>query len=111
MSDVDQYTRTDATDHELAIQTLARTLARHQGKDNAISGQALAEKTPVSASTVRDLIPEVRNRYRMPVASCSKGYYRISSQDEFVEVMERIEQRVATAKERQREIARAYHGG
>lgn len=111
MSKVSQYTDTNQSEHELAIQTLARTLSHHKGKDNAISGKDLADRTPVSASTVRDLIPEVRQRYRMPVASCSKGYYRIESKDEFLEVMERIEGRISTAKERQREIARAWHGG
>ena len=110
MSDVDQYTDSNATDHEIAKQTLATQLAHAEGKENAIPTRELATKVPVSESTVRDLVPEVRAQYRLPIASCSNGYYRIHSKGEFVEVMERIEGRIETAKDRQREIAKAWNG-
>lgn len=110
MSNVDQHTTTDAPDHERAKRTIAETLTNFGvGRDNAISGADLAAKTPVSASTTRDLIAEVRTDYALPVASCSDGYFVVSDVDELAEVCDRIDRTIETKRQRKRELVGAWN--
>lgn len=103
------HTDTNQDDHNVAKRIIARELSNRHGKDSAISSHRLAELTPVSQSTVRDLVPEVRTQFNMPIASGSTGYFVIANRDEFIEVMDRIEDTIATKKERQSELAAAFN--
>lgn len=110
MSNVDQHTVTDAPDHEIAKRRLAETLTNFGvGRDNAISGKDLAAKTPVSASTTRDLIAEVRTDFHLPVASCSDGYFVVSDADELAEVCDRIDRTIQTKRQRKRELVASFN--
>ena len=101
----------DSANHEVraAKRTLARLLEDRQGKQSAISSKALGDRVGLKATTVRDLVAEIRVEYGIPVASCSSGYYMIQSDDELRQVMERIEDTIQTKKQRQKELARAYY--
>jgi len=110
MTTLDTYTDTDASDHEFAKQAIARTLTHEaRSKDNAISSADLAERTPVSASTVRDLIVEVRREYRLPIASAN-GYYVAETQDEASEFIERQKRQAETSMQTARDFAKAFNG-
>jgi predicted transcriptional regulator len=106
---LDEYTDTDRTDHEIAKSTIARILAMTTDRDDAVSSKDLAAKTPVSASTVRDLVKEVRREYRMPVVACSNGYYRVTDVDDFSDQMERINDEIATREQTKRELTKAFN--
>jgi hypothetical protein len=93
-----------------AKRTLARILKQRRGKGQAISSKALADRVGLKATTVRDLIPEIRREQDLPVVSTSTGYYLVASDQEFREVMKRIEDTIATKRERQSDIAEAYYG-
>lgn len=109
MSDVSEYTETDDSDHEKAKQIIARTLQMNaQGRDNAISSKELAHRTPVSASTVRDLVPEVRREYRLPIGS-SNGYFIIENADEFGRQVERQLNQAERSRQTAQEIAAAWN--
>ena len=109
MSKVDQYTRSDASDHELAKRAIASELVNHhRGRDNAISSRELAEHTPVSASTVRDFSVEVRRDYNIPVGS-SNGYFVIDSADELDRQVTRQKQQAETAMQTARDMAAAFN--
>jgi hypothetical protein len=109
MSRAKQYADSDNISIERAKGEIARSLAHAEGKDNAVSSKVLAENVGLKATTVRDLIPEIRRQYRLPIASSTKGYYKINSHTEFVEVMDRIENTIQTKKKHQTELAAAWN--
>lgn len=106
---LEQHTDSGIDEHNTAKRIIARELSNRKGKENSISSNELAGKTPVSQSTVRDLVPEVRRQFNMPIASGSKGYFVIANKSEFIEVMDRIEETIQTKKQRQSELAAAYN--
>ena len=79
-----RYTDTTATEHDADKRTIATILANdHRGRESAISSADLAEHTHCGASTVRDLIPQVRRDYRLPIGSAN-GYFVIEERAEYV---------------------------
>lgn len=108
-SRVEAHADSDAQDVKRAKQTLARILSNREGKQQAISSKALAQRVGLKPTTVRDLIPEIRREMGIPIASTSTGYYRIASDDEFRDVMRRIEDTIQTKKQRQSELAEAWY--
>lgn len=109
MSRVEAHAESDCHKIRGAKRTLRRLLESRRGKENAISSKALADRVGLKATTVRDLIPELRREYGIPIASTSTGYYRISTDAEFRDVMDRIENTIQTKRERQKELAQAYY--
>lgn len=101
----------DSANHEVkaAKRTLARLLEDRQGKQSAISSKALADRVGLKATTVRDMVAEIRVEYNIPVASCSQGYFVISDEDEFRRQMQRFVERRETVKDRQSELAEAWY--
>ena len=109
MSKAKQYADSDNISIERAKDQIARTLSHAEGKDKAVSSKVLAEYVGLKATTVRDLIPEIRREYRLPIASSNRGYYRIIQHSEFVEIMDRIEDTIDTKKKHQKDLARAWY--
>ena len=109
---LEHYTDTDdVPDHVQARNRIRQVLTNEaRGRDNAISSTDLAERTPVSSSTVRDLIPEVRERWGIPIGSCPSGYFVIESADVFERQVERQLAQAERSKETARAIARAWNG-
>lgn len=95
--------------HEVAKHTVAATLSG-RGYDDRISGRELAARTPVSQSTVRDLVAELR-RDGMAVVSFGSGYFEIQSDATLREAMARQERAQQRARETQQQLAAAYYGG
>ena len=105
---LEDHTETDKPDHEVAKSALRRVLISEcHGKENAMSGKALAAQTPVSSSTIRDLIGELRRDEGIPVYSLGQGYFVISDADEFRECVERIDKEIKTRQETKRELYEA----
>lgn len=104
-------THADSSAEQLADakRTIAWILRERRGKAAAISSKGLADATGIRATTVRDLIPEIRKEHAVPIASCPGGYYVICSQEDFVEHMNRIEDTIETKRERQSDLARAWY--
>lgn len=108
-TDTHHYTDTDAPAHDRAKRTIAQTLANDaHGRENAISSAALAERTPVSASTVRDLVPQVMAEYGLPVGT-SNGYFVIQTDDEYDRQVERQLKQAETSRQRALLIGRTYN--
>ena len=109
MTTLNQYTQTNELDHELAKRVIARTLANEaRGRPNAISSADLAERTPVSASTVRDLIPEVMREYCLPVGMAN-GYFVIERKAEYARQVDRQLRQAETSRERARLISSTFN--
>lgn len=101
---LEQHTETDRTDHEIAKAQLRGTLLTECiGQPNATSGKELAAETPVSSSTIRDLIKELRAE-GIPVFSLGNGYFVINSAAEFRTCIERINDEIATREETKKEL-------
>lgn len=110
MSTLEAYTDTDSTDHDRAKRTIATTLANEaRGREHAISSTDLAERTPVSASTVRDLIPQVRREYGLPIAS-AQGYFVAETNEEAADFIERQKRQAEQSLRTAREFAANWNG-
>jgi len=92
-----------------AKKQIAAKLNDHVGRENAISSKALADYTGLSASTVRDCIPEIREEWGVPVVSRNKGYYVIESSEEFEAQLDRYSERIQTIEERRKELTAAWN--
>lgn len=115
MSTLERYTETDADDHAEDKHTIARILVNghsgrytDDGEDNTISSRELAEHTNCSASTVRDLIPQVRREFRLPIGSAN-GYFVIEERDEYARQVERQLQQAETSRQTARDISAAFN--
>jgi len=101
---LEDHTETNQTAHEVAKRKLRYILLNGCiGRENAMSGKALAQETPVSSSTIRDLIKELRSE-GVPVVSLGQGYFVINTSSEFSKVIERIDSEIQTRQETKREL-------
>jgi len=105
---LEKHTNTDRPAHEVAKSALRTTLLGECiGQANAMSGKDLAKQTPVSSSTVRDLIGELRREEQIPVYSLGNGYFVIASSAEFEECITRIDDEIQTRQETKQELYNA----
>lgn len=105
---LERYTDSDRTDHEIAkvqIETRLRGVDRQDG----ITARTLAEHVPVSESTVRDLVQELREEHRLPVAAGPNGYYHIGDPDDLAEELQRIDDVIQTKRETKENLTAAFN--
>lgn len=105
---LDDHTDSDRTDHDAAKLQLARMLSGRAYEDR-ISATDLARHVPVSASTVRDLVGELRREYGIAVYSRGSGYYEIQDADELADVLGQIDDQIETRQETKRHLTAAYN--
>lgn len=105
---LEEHTESDRTDHEIAKLELARMLSGRTYEDR-ISATDLAQHVPVAASTVRDLVGELRADYGIAAYSRGSGYYEIQTADELAEVLGKIDDQIETRQETKRELTAAYN--
>ena len=79
------------------------------GRDNAKPGTEIAELIPQKATTLYDMIPELRNQYGIPVGSCSDGYFIVEDPDELQSQIDRYDSQIKTAQTRKRELVEAFN--
>jgi len=103
---LEDYTESDRSDHELAKAQLKHELSE-TSRENTRTGKELAEKVPVSVSTVRDLIQEVRQE-GMAVWSEGHGYYLIRDVDELENAIGSINEVINTMKQTQQNLCEAF---
>lgn len=112
---LETYTDTDAPTHDRAKRAIADELANyHRGRDESISSTDLSYVTKyagcaVSASTVRDLIPQIRREFGLPIAS-GKGYYVAETADEAAQFIERQKRQAEQSLRTAREFAAQWNG-
>jgi uncharacterized small protein (DUF1192 family) len=88
-------------------------LERHAvGRENALSGRALADRTPLKPTTVRDIIAELRDDPDgPPIGNCADGYYVIASVDELEAHIADVKDEIATKRERLEATVQAFNRG
>lgn len=109
MGTATHYADSSAERINLAKRQIAGILRERRGKRAAISSKGLADACGLKPTTVRDLIPEIRREYEVPIASCPGGYYVIASREDFLAHMNRIEDTIETKREHQRDLARSWY--
>lgn len=82
---------------------------KNKHRDDAISSSALAGMVGLKATTVRDLIPDLRREYNLPVVSCSQGYYVIEDTDALSRELDRIQDEIETREQTKKDLARAFN--
>jgi len=87
---------------------LNQLLTEARGYDARVSAKDLAAHTTVSASTVRDIVAELRTEFGVPVASLG-GYFIIQSPDELERVLDAKRQEIETRERRMHEITAAFN--
>lgn len=103
------HTDSGPTEHEQAKARIARELQRrYRGRDNAVSSKQLASTLPIAATTVRDLIPQIRREYDIPIGS-SNGYFVIEDREELHRQVERQQEQAQTSIQTARDMAAAYN--
>lgn len=84
------------------------------GKDNAISSSELAKRLGVNDSTAwpktRALIRDLVINEGVPIGSCNKGYYIITSEKEFNDVIRTLNSRIERTRERRDSLEKAFQG-
>ena len=89
-------------------------LESHVGKGNEVSAQVIEDEYGKSSDKThkkaRDLIDACIEKYDLPVAANNKGYYIISSENEYDEYMANLDSRKAGIDERKRVITRIFKG-
>ena len=105
------YTYSDELDHEQAKARI-RNLLVGRDYDDRLSCSDIATRCPgVSASTVRDLVADVRREYNVAVYSRGSGYWHLQSVDELDDALARIDDQIETKRETKRELAAAFNRG
>lgn len=96
---------------------IAWLLQHRPGRQAAISARGLSRATGyhdpggggIKPTTVRDCIREIRVEYDLPIVSCSRGYYVISSEGELEGFISGKWEEIATHKETLRDVVGAYN--
>jgi hypothetical protein len=97
--------------------TVRQALERHAvGRENALSGAALAGKVPLEPTTVRDVVSELRDDGELPIGNSPGGYYVIDNADELDAWVEAKREEIATMRSRMETVTesfnqRRYDGG
>lgn len=78
------------------------------GREHATSAKALAAQTPVSASTVRDIIQRLVAD-GVPIGSKGPGYYRLATRAELDHEITSIEDEIRTREERKAALCRGWN--
>lgn len=80
------------------------------GRDDAMHGSALADRTPLKDTTVRDIIAELRDDPQgPPIGNCSDGYYVIDDPDELEAYIESVKDTIATKRERMQANVQSFN--
>lgn len=102
MNRSEQYAESTARKVRESRQTVRHALEGHAvGRDNALSGSALADHVPLKPTTVRDIVAELRDDPAgPPIGQCSDGYYVLDSQAELDEWVTSVQDEIETKRER-----------
>lgn len=84
--------------------------AGHVGRANAITGAALSRCVPLKATTVRDIIADLRDDPAgPPIGNCADGYYIIDSRGELDDYVQSVREEIRTKEQRLEATVQAYN--
>lgn len=96
------------------IDELKAILEQHVGKDNKITSREVQEhfgiREDASHPKSRKLIKDCMMKYHLPLAANSRGYYIVTSDDEYAAYIENLQNRADEILERKDQFIRFYQG-
>jgi hypothetical protein len=104
-----EYTESDTPTHDQTKRWLRDVLVNRDYDARLSAKELAAMSAAVSASTIRDLVAEVRRDYDLAVYSRGSGYWHLTDADEFEDAVKRIDDQIETKERTKRELARAYN--
>jgi len=104
-----EYTESDTPTHDQTKRWLRDVLVDRDYDARLSAKELAAMSAAVSASTIRDLVAEVRRDYDLAVYSRGSGYWHLTDADEFEDAVKRIDDQIETKERTKRELARAYN--
>lgn len=94
------------------LERIKEILETHRGKENQISagdiGPQIGIREDATHVHVRGLILQVIERFRLPVAASSRGYYLIKDKHELEEYLRNIDGRIAEMQIRKNLVEEAF---
>lgn len=94
------------------LEKIRNIILSHKGKRNAISSAEIARRIGIieddTHAQTRALLLECAEKYGLPLAASNKGYYLITSRQEFDEYMNNLDLRSAGIEARKRIIANNF---
>ena len=90
-----------------AARAQIRSELRHTPREDAISSTELANRTGIKATTVRDIVSELKDE--LPIRATSKGYYVITTPDDLERELKSIDEEIATKRETKQRITKAFN--
>jgi biotin operon repressor len=108
-----EYADSDRDEIEDARRVVRRALLDYaRGRENAVSGSELAGRVSLKATTVRDLIADLRDDPEGPaIANCTSGYYVITTREELEEWVASVNEEIQTKRERIAANVESFTGG
>lgn len=83
---------------------VAKILAEHRGRNNAISSQEIADRTGLDKSDstprTRGVIRQLQRQFDWPVAATSQGYFLISQEAEAKSYLDNLDGRITGIEKR-----------
>lgn len=97
---------------EAQLNKIKEILEDHRGKENQISAGDIGPQIGILEDAthvqVRDLIRQVIERFRLPVAASSRGYYLIKDKHELEEYLKSINGRITEMQKRGELVREAF---
>jgi hypothetical protein len=94
------------------LDRIKEILETHRGKENQISAGAIGPQIGILEDAthvqVRGLIRQAIERFRLPVAASSRGYYLIKDEHELEEYLRNIDGRIAEMRIRKTLVEEAF---
>lgn len=96
------------------LEQIREILLLHNGKKNPITSAEIARSLGIieddTHAQTRALLLECAEKYELPLAANNKGYYLISTQQEYEEYMKNLDSRNTGIEQRKRIITKNYKG-
>jgi len=102
-------------DEEFRTKMLIQSLIlRHRGKGMAVTVKniatalAIQEDGGITNPITRKMITEIIETSRLPIGSCSNGYFLITTEDELNDYVKNLNSRIAGIRQRIMNVQRAF---
>lgn len=96
------------------LEKIRAILLSHEGKENPVTSAEIARQIGIDEDDThlktRSLILECAKNYELPVAAGNRGYYIITTLQEYDEYIDNLDARIKGIEERKRIITQNFKG-
>lgn len=96
------------------LEKIRNILLLHKGKGNPVTSAEIARQIGIDEddthAKTRELVLNCIEKYKLPVAAGNRGYYIITSPQEYDEYIDNLDARIAGIEDRKRIITQNFKG-